>query len=468
MANAVFEPKLAHGLSWAGLLSWVYRHERLRTFYRRLPVQWRRRVSEWLAAHLAERVRFTRTEMWDAEADSNEPPAAAQPAGRFGPNAGANVYGYARGQFGLAESARLYVRALLGEGYPIALQDVGLDVAHSMGDRSMDAHLGGDARHGINLIFVNPDFMDAAITKIGREKFVGRHTIACWFWELDGFPSEWLPALEQVDEILVSSRFIGDSVAQATDKPVLLAPLPLGSTPDSGLQRPDFGLREDAFVFLATFDYNSCLARKNPVAVIDAFRRAFPEGEDGVQLLVKSINGNRYPEALSGVLRAAASDGRIFVRDEVIERSHLQALQRCADAYVSLHRSEGFGLGMAECMRMGKPVIATGWSGNMEYMTPENACLVDFKMVEVGAGEYIHSHGQRWAEPDSAHAAECMRRLVDDRAYAAAIGARAASDVRAKLSPGTVASTIIGRLDSIAAGRIAMNPSDNSWRTDQP
>jgi len=378
------------------------------------------------------------------------------------------VYGYARGQFGLGESARLYVRALLGEGYPVALQDVGLNVAHSMGDRSLDAHLGGDANYGINLIFVNPDYMDAAIAKIGRENFARRHTIACWLWELDSFPSEWLPALAQVDEILVSSRFVRDLVAKATDKPVLLAPLPLSPILDSGLQRRDFGLREDAFVFLATFDYNSSLARKNPLAVIDAFRRAFPDKEGGVQLLVKSINGNRYSEALSGVLRAAAADGRIIVRDEVIERSHLQALQRCADAYVSLHRSEGFGLGMAECMRMGKPVIATGWSGNMEYMTPENACLVDFTMVDVAEGEYIHSTGRQWAEPDNAHAARYMRRLVDDRVYAAAIGARAASDVAAKLSPSAVASTIIDRLESLAAESAVVNPATAVRRTDQP
>lgn len=395
MANAALERKPAHGLL-ADLLSWVYRREGLRTFYRRLPMQWRKRISGWLATRLAKRVSFKRTEKWNKGLNLDVMPAATHPnmTDRFGPNAGANVYGYAHGQFGLAESARLYVRALLGEGYPITLQDVGLNVAHSMGDRSMDAHLGGEANYGINLIFVNPDFMDAAIAKIGREKFAGRHTIACWFWELDSFPVDWLPALEEVDEILVSSRFVGDLVAKVTDKPILLAPLPLSSMPDSGLQRLDFGLREDAFVFLATFDYNSSLARKNPIAVINAFQRAFPEGESGVQLLVKSINGNRYPEALSGVLRAAASDSRIIVRDEVIERNHLQALQRCVDAYVSLHRSEGFGLGMAECMRMGKPVIATGWSGNMEYMTPENACLVDFTMVEVGAGEYIHSYGQ--------------------------------------------------------------------------
>jgi glycosyltransferase involved in cell wall biosynthesis len=308
--------------------------------------------------------------------------------------------------------------------------------------------------HAVNLIFVNPDYLEQAMAAIGSERLGSRYTIACWFWELEKFPEEWLPALKLVDEVMVSTRFIETAVAQVTDKPVWRAPLAVGEVPDSGLMRADFGLDEDAFVFLNSFDFNSFLTRKNPLAAIDAFRRAFADGHENVRLLIKTGNGHRHPEKLRELLNAVADDRRILVRDEVIDRADLQALQRCIDAYVSLHRAEGFGLGLAECMRMGKPVIATAWSGNMEFMTPENSCLVDYTLVSVGEGEYLHWAGQRWAEADVDQAAAYMRRLVEDPAFAARVGAQAALDIRRTLSPAVTAQQIIGRMEALASSGV--------------
>jgi glycosyltransferase involved in cell wall biosynthesis len=265
--------------------------------------------------------------------------------------------------------------------------------------------------------------------------------------------------LAEVDEIMVSSDFVRRSIQRVTDKPVLLVPLPVGDVPDSGLQRADFGLDEEAFLFLTSFDFNSFVARKNPIAVIEAFRRAFPDDRSDVQLLVKSSNGHRHPEKLRELLNAAGNSPRIVIRDEVIDRPDVQALQRCADAYVSMHRAEGFGLGLAECMSLGKPVIATAWSGNLEFMTADNSCLVDYRLVPVNQGEYVHHEGQRWAEPNIDHAAAYMRRLVDDRAFAAAMGARAALDVRERLAPEAVAQRIIDRLEAFPARAWRMKPT---------
>lgn len=448
------------GLALLNLSAWIRRQEWLRTIYRRLPMAWRMGVSQALARRAGERVRFTRTSRWALAAPL---PALAQPVApadvRFGAAAGVNIFAYARGQFGLAESARLYARALLGAGYPVAVYDIALDMAHSMGDTSLEQHIGTDTPYGINLVFVNPDYMDAAIATIGRERLGNRYTIGCWFWELETFPREWLAALAEVDEVMVSSAFIHEVVGRATDKPLLHVPLPVLEMPDSGLTRSDFGLRDDAFLFLNSFDFNSFQARKNPLATIRAFRNAFDDGRRDVQLLIKSSNGHRHPDRLRELLDAAGGDERILVRDDVIDRAHVQALQRCADAYISLHRSEGFGLGLAECMRLGKPVIATAWSGNMEFMTPENSCLVDYEMVGVSEGEYLYHEGQRWAQPNVEHAAAYMRRLVDEPGYAAGIGRQASSDILEKLSSQAVAGKLIQRLAQIASAASAPNAS---------
>lgn len=430
------------GLALLNLSAWIRAQPWLRRVYRYFPEALRFRVSRLLAARAGQAVRFGRSAAWQRAV----PPVTAPIGNALAPVdgiAGVNVFAYARGQFGLAESARLYARALMLAGIPVAVYDITLDLAHSMGDDSLDAHIGTDTPHPINLIFVNPDYLDGAIANIGRERLINRRNIGCWFWELEKFPDDWLPALAEVDEILVSSAFVADIIRRVTDKPVLHVPLPVSAQSDSGLQRADFGLGEHDFVFLCSFDFNSFLARKNPLATIAAFRRAFAGKHANVRLLIKSSNGHRHPEHLRELLNAAAQDRRILVRDEVLERSHVQALQRCADAYVSLHRSEGFGLGLAECMRIGKPVIATAWSGNMEFMTPENSCLVNYRLTPVAEGEYSYHSGQRWAEPDIDHAACYMRRLVDDKNFAAHIGARAAQDIRMQLSPEVIAAAFI-------------------------
>lgn len=445
----------AGGLALLNLSAWIRRQEWLRAIYRNMPATWRVRVSEVLARRAGERLRFKRNSRWARP--QGQPQAATDDAavipGSFGPAAGVNIFAYARGQFGLAESARLYARALLDAGYPVALYDLVLDLAHSMGDSSLAHHIGTHTPYGINLIFVNPDHLDLAIAKIGPERLAGRYTIGCWFWELDTFPAEWKPAFAHVDEVLVSSGFVRDVVSQVTPKPVLHVPLPVTEPLDSGLGRKDFGLQDETYIFLTSFDFNSYLPRKNPIAAIQAFRKAFPDGAAKVQLLIKSSNGHRHPDRLRELLDAAGDDSRILIRDDIIDRSHVAALQRCADAYVSLHRAEGFGLGMAECMRLGKPVIATGWSGNLEFMTAANSCLVNYTLVEVAPGEYLHHLGQHWADPDIDDAARYMKQLVDDPGHGVRLGHQAAADIRDHLSASTVARALIERLETINNAR---------------
>jgi glycosyltransferase involved in cell wall biosynthesis len=224
------------------------------------------------------------------------------------------------------------------------------------------------------------------------------------------------------------------------------------------MNRDRFGLPADEFVFLFSFDFNSFVARKNPEAVIAAFRQAFADGTRGVRLLIKSTNGERCRDRLDALRREVADDPRIEVRDGFLSRDEMFGLQGVADCYVSLHRSEGYGLGMAESMYLGKPVIATRYSGNLDFMNDENSLLVDFTMVPLRRGDYPYWQGQSWAEADAAHASKLMRRVFDNPAFATELGARAAASIRRTHSRAACAEAVRNRLleiDRERAGQAA-------------
>lgn len=210
---------------------------------------------------------------------------------------------------------------------------------------------------------------------------------------------------------------------------------------------------QPAFTFLFSFDFHSYIERKNPVAVIDAFRSAFPVDRKDVRLVLKSINGDIFQSQFYELIEYVLKDPRILIQDGFISRQQMIALMASADAYVSLHRSEGFGLGLAESMYLGKPVIGTAYSGNVEFMTPDNSCLVDYIMIEVKPGDYMHGEGQYWAAPDINDAARHMRRLVDEPAYATALGVRAATDMRTLHSRARCSQIAISRLRQICHQR---------------
>ncbi|HDX0899079.1 MAG: glycosyltransferase family 4 protein [Stenotrophomonas maltophilia] len=434
------------------VLMWIYQRPMVRGLARLLlPRSVRLNAMHRAALKASENTRFVRTPNWKVEL----PPVGLQNLpgeSRHGERAGINVFGYLRGQFGLAESARYYARALMEAGTPVALVDLELDLPHGWQDDSLQQQLGEVAPYPVSLIFVNPDYFEEALQKIGPERLKHKHLIACWFWELETIPSSWLPVIERVDEILVASEFVAGAFRRVTSKPVLCVPLPVGGPRTSELTRADFGLEEDSFIFLCTFDFNSWIARKNPQAAIDAFKLAFPD-DPSVRLLLKTINGHRHVEAFQRFLDQARSDPRILVRDDLIDGAHVGALQRCCDVYVSLHRAEGFGLGMAESMWLGKPVMATGWSGNMEFMDAGSAALVDYRLEMVGEGEYPHEAGDRWATADVRDAARHMRRLMDDPDLRHELAKAGSAKVHHVLSPQRCASLINARIAEVMSGK---------------
>jgi len=436
------------------LAEWCRQQKVLRTVYSILAARpLRARVRAFRYQRLLSAHTFARTEAWDRVI----PAVLMRSAALQGDAHGANIVGYLRGEFGLAESARMYARALIAARVPVALYDLELGVPHSMEDASLQRMFTTDLPERVVIIFINPDYFAAALSEIGKAKLRGKYIIACWFWELEHLPATWLPALEHVDELLVASGFIGEAVRRSSDVPLLHAPIPLAAMDRADIGREAFAMKAGSFTFLVTFDFNSWIERKNPQAAIRAFREAFPRGDEPVQLLIKTSNGHLHAELLKELVSQVRDDPRILIRNDVISRQQLTALQASCDAYVSLHRAEGFGMGLAECMQLGKPVIATGWSGNMEFMHAGCAALVGYELVPIQAGQYPFGEGQRWAEPDVAQAARWMARLASDPSAAARIGELGRLHVEGVLSPARVVGIILARLSELN-----MPPPENS------
>lgn len=368
--------------------------------------------------------------------------------------AGINLVGYAHGEFGVAEILRRYAYALQGGGVPFIVRNFDTGVASRQGDRSMQIFLSEECPYDVNLFCINADQLPIARQQLGDAVFSGRYNIGCWFWELEKFPEQWHDAIDIVDEIWVTSPFVREAIAACTHKPVHIVPVALDLNLPERYSRSEFELSEGVFLCLFSFDFNSFAVRKNAEGVIAAFRQAFADDRRDVRLVIKTTNGVRYPDALLRLIDAAAGDDRIEVRDGFLDRSQMWALQACCDCYISLHRSEGFGLVMAECMLLGKPVVATAYSGNLAFMDADNSCLVDYSLIPVNEDEYPAWQGQHWAEPDIHQAAGYLRRLADDLEYARRIGEKAKASVSQHLSAAASLAAVTSRLAEIRSQRL--------------
>jgi hypothetical protein len=231
-----------------------------------------------------------------------------------------------------------------------------------------------------------------------------------------------------IDEVWVGTQHTRDAVAAVATVPVVRVPQPVSMPEDATSAQPPAGL-PGGFRLLFAFDYLSIFERKNPLATIDAFTRAFPPGSGG-SLIIKALNHDQNPAAHARLQAAANAHPDIHVIERRLSQSERNGLINAVDCYVSLHRAEGFGYTLAESMWLGKPVIATGYSGNLDFMTARNSYLVDHRLVSIGAGNDPYPADGVWAEPDVEHAAKLMRDVFDNPDEAARRAQRAAADIR--------------------------------------
>jgi glycosyltransferase involved in cell wall biosynthesis len=356
---------------------------------------------------------------------------------------GVNVIGLFRYTSGLKEAATGMVAALTEAGVVLSLRDVPRPIGR---DGRRRAGFDGLEQFPVTILNTGLDIgAEEAYRLAGLYRRDGVYRVAVWWWELSTVPAEWAGRGRGVDEIWAPTAFVADAL-RPLGRPVY--PMPPSVELPAFEPRPKeaFGLDPGRFAFLFAFDMNSRLPRKNPLGLVRAFRTAFRLSEP-VDLVIKVNPPGRDHAEWWCELRAATAEAGVRLIDRAMSREELLALMKACDAYVSLHRSEGFGLTMAEAMLLGKPAVATAYSGNLDFMTDNNSFLVDYTLVPADAAP----PGAVWAEPSVGHAAAVLRSIVDDPAAAAAKGRRARAELREKLSHRAAGARMAARLRTILA-----------------
>lgn len=366
---------------------------------------------------------------------------------------GVTIVGFHRGALGIGEDARCLMMALRHNGVPVSLIDLCHEKLEKIAEVDAFAAFESEQPAFPIVVICAPPFETARIrAEWGEGPFAGRTVIGYWPWELTELGAEWSHVYDLVDEVWVASRFLEHVFSQGGDKPVHLVPMLVEVGRTRRVSLDAYGIAPGDFVFLAMFDFNSTITRKNPLGIIDAFRQAFPRGDETVKLLIKTTHAENQTEAWRTVEDAIGDDERIIVIDGAMDRAELCGLIAAVHCYVSLHRSEGFGRVMAEAMALVTPVIGTDWSGSRDYLSQQTGFPVRCTLRRVGEDEYPQAAGS-WAEPDIADAAVQMRRLRDQPSIASARLTLAQRVVAAKYGMEAVAATVLTHVERLAGAR---------------
>lgn len=324
---------------------------------------------------------------------------------------GVNLIGYARGQLGIGEDIRMAAKALEAAMIPYSVYNVDPDPSIDCNDDSLSAQCSEALPFRFNLFCTSAvETARLAVSEYLPMMVKGYVNIGFWPWEFARWPAQWDVCYRMVDEVWASTSFTAEAYRHDRALPVQLLPMVVDVASSAGKSRVHFDLPASAHLFVFSFDCSSTIKRKNPMAVVDAFQRAFPlDSTVDVALVVKVMRGDSRDSAYRKLKQRASLDRRIYLVEQTLSRDILLDLYRACDTYVSLHRCEGFGRGIAEAMLLGKSVIATAYSGNLDFCTEQTAWLVPVsRLSRVLPGEYPEAVGLEWAEPDLENAAEAM------------------------------------------------------------
>lgn len=351
---------------------------------------------------------------------------------------GINVVGYFDAPTGLGQSVRSFSES--AQAANIATTEISVTFSRMLSIQKINPPSLSATIYNINVIHINAILVEQAILS-WTELLRDRYNIGYWHWELADFPDNWLPVLEYFDEIWVPTRFVNEAIQGKCNIPIVTIP--------HAIERPDFKVRTrsyfklppDDFLVLSIFDVGSVIERKNPFAMINAFEKAFAE-TDNVTLVVKIRNGETNTAAVKK-LRAALERVKHKLIEDTTSKDDVWALINCCDTFISLHRSEGFGLLIAEAMLLSKPVIVTNYSGNTDFCNEENSFPVNYKLVKIARDESIYMAGNIWAEPDIEHAVKQLQTVYFNRELATQKAAKGKETIGRKYSREKIGATYL-------------------------
>jgi len=390
---------------------------------------------------------------------------------------GVNLIGHAFNIIGLGEYLRMIAKALDAAGIPYCVINIPIGCGVSDQDRSLEQKVlpsNVEPPYAFNL------FCTTAVNHLHQAIYHGfipssrAYNIAIWFWEMEKWPDQLTNALDLAHEYWPCTRIIEQALQGARTKrqaqglettgspPIIRMPpvMDLGITSQPSEQasirqktREAYGLIEKAILFNFVFDLNSMIARKNPQAVLEAFQQAFATTELDVGLVIKTFPPRR-PEPLWELLKAtAAKDKRITIIEADLDRSSILTLLACCDVYVSLHRSEGLGIGLAEALQLGLDVIATNYGGNTDFCRGPLAHPIPYHLIPVKPGEYPYYQGMVWAEPDLDTAVAVMRQVAMKRRLSPTTDQATVDSYRQRFSAGEVGAHFRRRLEELWQSR---------------
>jgi glycosyltransferase involved in cell wall biosynthesis len=374
--------------------------------------------------------------------------------------AGVNLIGDFTATTGLAQGGRRLAAGLQHRGVPLSATPVrsgAPQIDDLLPDELRDLPSG--TPYPIDLVTLNLNeisALSAGDLGLGR---TGRYAIGAWYWEFETLPPDLVVEVGRVDEIWAPTTFVEHALGRYTSKPIHIVPtiVPVfEARADRSRLRKQWGVADDDVMFLFSFDFNSSVVRKNPLAVVDAYRQAFGSSPAGTRLVMKAVNLANSPVFQSELRAALEGVGGVLI-DEHVSQEELGDLFHAADVYVSLHRSEGFGLGLAEAMAIGKAVIGTAYSGNIDFMNGANSCLVGYVIRPITSADHryhgavgsVYRQGFLCAEPDVDQAARWMRALASDADLRSRIGAAASETMAARFSEAAVLETAMARLEAL-------------------
>lgn len=363
---------------------------------------------------------------------------------------GVNVFGYINGEFGLGEAVRLLIKAMQSVDIPVAVIDYDVATHHRHEDTTFQ-NFSSEAPYLFNLVLLGPTEARKVLTHYEDATFfLDKFTIYFLNWESEFFPDEYVKNINFYDQVWVPASYCKEIISQYVNCPVELVHYPIEIPIDSEIDpEVEEFYTANTFNFLFMFDYNSSLERKNTLNLIRAFGKAFGKNDTTVNLTIKTSRSTNYPKEKQLLENEIQGFQNIKIVEKIYQKDTLHKIISRCDSYVSLHRSEGFGLTMAEAMFFSKPVIATGYSGNLEFMNADNSFLVDYSMTKVDSDVFNYGRNTIWSNPNIDHAAELLRLVRDNSSEVQEIAKKGNQTIREEYNTIEVGKSIKKKLENL-------------------